>query len=736
MTKLQNGTSQNLYSYNGAGTISAIQHNGFQYDFNYDVFGKLISTKIGNTALSSNTYSASGLLTRTTYANGDYIDYSYDDYDRVVQMEDENDVFARFVYNKKGLVTKYIDDLSGITTYYYYDFSGSKTGEYRQTEGGDLSYYLSYDSSGNTVEKTAVGNAVRTITSGTDSDGNAFVSNDGVTVTSEKDDFGRISSVTTANVNNSVVLTSEYTYKNGAENHSTTNIMNGIHQTLGNTDLAYYHYEYDANNNITGIYEQNTLDLSYTYDSLNQLTSETNYKNSTATQYEYDSNGNITLKKNYVISGNSSYLVSTDTYVYVPDAVANANSHFNSAWNDQLFSYNGTEIIYDDLGNPLHYRDGMEFEWTRGRLLDTVTVNNTEIQMYYDSNGLRTQKGDIYYYYDSESKLIALKKNALTMFFYYDSAGNPIAFSYNGCMHYYVKNLQGDIVRVVNEAGNTVASYEYDAWGKLLAAKNYYGVPVTDPNSIALVNPLRYRGYVYDDETGLYYLKSRYYDPTTCRFINSDSFCDTSSGTPLSTNMYSYCEDNPIKNIDTNGHYCIRSFNCYAYAMGYDSAWMYPGKGIRDIPCIQVVGCRIVCNPSDSMPMYYSVVQVKNWILSDFSNCYSRGRKVVRELCCRNAAISGDEYRIAFRVNYYLYPITYYGGICPIAFKWLTGDFHFMKQDPRTGMWWQKRGFLDIECLGRINPDNQHFWYNGALWGDYYNSNTLYLAVRKDFWSE
>ena len=434
VTKLKNGTSQNLYSYNGAGMISAIQHNGFQYDFNYDVFGKLISTKIGNTALSSNTYSASGLLTRTTYANGDYIDYSYDDYDRVVQMEDENDVFARFVYNKKGLVTKYIDDLSGITTYYYYDFSGSKTGEYRQTEGGDLSYYLSYDSSGNTVEKTAVGNAVRTITSGTDSDGNAFVSNDGVTVTSEKDDFGRISSVTTANANNSVVLTSAYTYMNGAENHSTTNIMNGIHQTLGNTDLAYYYYGYDANNNITGIYEQNTLNVSYEYDRLNQLTAEINYRNSTVTQYEYDSGGNITRKKNYVTSGNSSYLVSTDTYVYVPDAVANANSHFNSAWNDQLFSYNGTEIIYDDLGNPLHYRDGMEFEWTRGRLLDTVTVNNTEIQMYYDSNGLRTQKGDIYYYYDSESKLIALKKNALTMFFYYDSSDNPIAFSYNGCI--------------------------------------------------------------------------------------------------------------------------------------------------------------------------------------------------------------------------------------------------------------------------------------------------------------
>ena len=90
-------------------------------------------------------------MTRTTYANGDYIEYSYDAYDRVIQMKDENGVFARFVYNKKGLVTKYIDALSGITTYYYYDFSGSKTGEYRQTEGGDLSYYLSYDSNGNAM---------------------------------------------------------------------------------------------------------------------------------------------------------------------------------------------------------------------------------------------------------------------------------------------------------------------------------------------------------------------------------------------------------------------------------------------------------------------------------------------------------------------------------------------------------------------------------------------------------
>ena len=194
----------------------------------------------------------------------------------------------------------------------------------------------------------------------------------------------------------------------------------------------------------------------------------------------------------------------------------------------------------------------MSFEWVRGRLLDSVTVNETEIEMKYDSNGMRTQKGNIHYYYDSNNNLIALVNSFRTLFFYYDESGSPTSFSYNGIMHYYVKNLQGDIVKIVNGHGETVASYEYDAWGKILSIKNHYG-NVTDPNQIALVNPFRYRGYVYDDETGLYYLQSRYYDPVTCRFLNADIYCDTRTGSPLSTNMYAYCENNPIMKIDKSG---------------------------------------------------------------------------------------------------------------------------------------------------------------------------------------
>lgn len=120
-------------------------------------------------------------------------------------------------------------------------------------------------------------------------------------------------------------------------------------------------------------------------------------------------------------------------------------------------------------------------------------------------------------------------------------------------MYYYIKNLQGDIVRIVDSSGTMVVNYSYNVWGKLLSVTNGSGAAITDTTHIAYLNPLRYRGYVYDDETGLYYLQSRYYDPTICRFINADIYCDTLSGSPLSTNMFAYCENCPLLRYDKSG---------------------------------------------------------------------------------------------------------------------------------------------------------------------------------------
>ena len=104
-----------------------------------------------------------------------------------------------------------------------------------------------------------------------------------------------------------------------------------------------------------------------------------------------------------------------------------------------------------------------------------------------------------------------------TLHFYYDSNNSPIAFTRNNTMYYYVKNIQGDIIKIVSENGGLAYTYDYDAWGALLSIKDNQGNTISG-NSLATTNPLRYRGYVYDDETGLYYLQSRYYDPKTGRF--------------------------------------------------------------------------------------------------------------------------------------------------------------------------------------------------------------------------
>ena len=128
--------------------------------------------------------------------------------------------------------------------------------------------------------------------------------------------------------------------------------------------------------------------------------------------------------------------------------------------------------------------------------------------------------------------------------FFYDSTGKPYAMQVNGTTYYYVTNLQGDVMGLVDTNGNTVATYTYDPYGKVLTATG----------TLAEKNPLRYRGYYYDSESGLYYLQSRYYDPATRRFVNADSYSSTGQGL-IGHNMFAYCNGNPIQNSDPNGDF-------------------------------------------------------------------------------------------------------------------------------------------------------------------------------------
>ena len=112
--------------------------------------------------------------------------------------------------------------------------------------------------------------------------------------------------------------------------------------------------------------------------------------------------------------------------------------------------------------------------------------------------------------------------------------------STNYTIYYYITNLQGDVIRLVDHEGRTAAYYRYDPYGKVIEASG----------SHANINPLRYRGYYYDVETGLYYLQSRYYDPQICRFINADGFVSTGQGL-LGNNMFAYRLNNPVRFTDS-----------------------------------------------------------------------------------------------------------------------------------------------------------------------------------------
>ena len=136
-----------------------------------------------------------------------------------------------------------------------------------------------------------------------------------------------------------------------------------------------------------------------------------------------------------------------------------------------------------------------------------------------------------------------------TLHFVYDALG-PAAVVYNGTTYYYLRNAQGDITGLVNTSGVQVVAYTYDAWGNILSTTGSMAT------TLGADNPLRYRGYVYDTETGLYYLTSRYYNPSWCRFINADSQLNVKDGI-IGFNMFAYCNNNPVMYADPSGHSII-----------------------------------------------------------------------------------------------------------------------------------------------------------------------------------
>ena len=267
--------------------------------------------------------------------------------------------------------------------------------------------------------------------------------------------------------------------------------------------------------------------------------------------YNYDRGGNITSKVKYAYTtGTLGAAVETIPYAYS-----------DSNWKDKLTAYNGTAITYDAIGNPLN--DGSwTYEWAAGRQLKKMSREGQSLTFKYDHNGMRIQKVLEHSWYPETTsytyhgKLLTHMEVNYTDFdeveyadklhFFYDAQSRPVKVRFNDTIYTYVHNLQGDIVGILDSTGALVVEYKYDAWGKLLATTGSLA------DTLGRRNPFRYRGYIYDEESELYYLRSRYYASLINRCISADIFVMPEKDL-RNSNMYSYCRNMVTCGIDPDG---------------------------------------------------------------------------------------------------------------------------------------------------------------------------------------
>ena len=329
--------------------------------------------------------------------------------------------------------------------------------------------------------------------------------------------------------------------------------------SLNTTYISSVHYDYDEKGNIvsykngTTSTPNNSTGVRYTYDSNNQLTKEKNYELNQTKIYNYDYNGNITS----VVTKSLDELttISTETYSY------------HQYYKDLLVSFNGTSITYDDYFNPVAIGTNVSLSWTMNRQLASYIKSNVTTSFTYNHNGIRTKKvnpntGTHEYYLEGNNivgEKITLNNSTSYMVYFYGING-VTGFLKDGNYYYFKKNIFGDVISIYS-GSYLVAYYKYDAYGNHKVFDSN-GVEINSnyqnyQSHIGYINPFRYRGYYYDVETGCYYCQARYYLPEIRRWISMDDFQYFDSETLLGTNLFAYCLNNPVMNVDPEGNIII-----------------------------------------------------------------------------------------------------------------------------------------------------------------------------------
>lgn len=518
------------YEYGTKNEIKKISSGNLSYNINYNDFLKTKTVKINDvTTLIENGYNnQNGNLTSLTYGNGQSILFDYDEFGRIANIETNNNIF-QYKYDNNGNISKVLSNNQ--TSKYIYDVA-NRIVKYKQ---GDYAIDYIYDSNNNIIRKNYILNEhVHSV--------NNTLNLDDIIIQKEYDShiinyqYDELYRLTNTSINNIYNMTNEYVSYGKRATEVIKRICNGSNS---------FDYKYDESNNITDILYNEQQIKKYYYNQYNELIAEEDYTTNIKNQYQYDLFGNILSKTTINMNDNS--VLNSILYSYE-----------NNNWRDQLSKYDSTLITYDNVGNPIKVGENINLTWGNGHELAKYEdiSKSLAVEFDYNQNGIRTKKivnGIVTNYYLENDRIIYEQTDNNILYFMRDK-DNLIGFKYNESTYFYEKNIQGNIIAILDNNCNKIVEYEYDSWGNVITISD------NTEQKIGEINPYRYRSYYYDKETGLYYLNSRYYNPIWGRFISPDS-CIGLNGDHIGYNLYTYVSNNPINNIDPNGRFFKKAWN-------------------------------------------------------------------------------------------------------------------------------------------------------------------------------
>lgn len=569
-TAFKDGASQNQpiqesYTYDFQGNILSYtdpnqtkNSNGVTSNYTYDALNRLTAVQDGIDQMTRYAYDGTGGLTKITVNDpaGTSETLYTKAYNEAGQLTDKTDTSGKNTansYSSRGLVEE-MRDRNGTITNYQYDERGQRTvATLVATNGNTLQTKTIFGSGGNILtdrhELYLNGTKTATQTSTIDKqDRITSLTSTGTNQYSSRLDVAYDTLDRITNQKNSLSGSSFFT-NYGYDKLRLSQIQTNGAQTRNTAKANNVNYEYTPLGMVQAITfptlaDGSVLQESFTYDALNRLSQMSNTKGSStlsAYSYTYDNNGNILTVSESLNGGEAK----TSTYTY---------DKLNRLATVKRIDGSTASYTYDLRGNRKTLSDTQEASATKessysydlDNKLIAATIDGNKTTIDYLPDGLRSQKttgtATTQYGYNGSGQVVSEKGsngNASTYI-----RGDRVLVKKDQTAskdYYYLFNGHGDVVQMVDTSGTIVNSYGYDEWGNIAKQQE------------TVANSFKYAGEAYDSETGLYYLKARYYDPSQGRFLNEDSY-EGQITNPLSLNIYGYVEGNPLRYVDPTGH--------------------------------------------------------------------------------------------------------------------------------------------------------------------------------------